>query len=321
MQRGALAPLLGGFMFCLIDGNAIGYAAQSATTLTVDGMETQAIYNSLKTLKHLKTTFRQYPQTLWLWDGKADFRYDLYPDYKGNRADTAEKREMKAKYSAQKPYLEEMLTCLGITQVVSARFEADDLAGYFVRKAEARRQNTQLITGDGDWMQLISPTTCWHDPRRNPGKFCDQDTFEEITGYADTEQFLQAKALHGDTSDNIGGVGGLGEKAAAAIMSNYGSVKSLLEAYKREGEFTKDNLPAELSRYRKKLNDFCSNNIGIFTRNYRLMNLRSPERDSLIKDTLQITRGNKDMTRFEQLCKEFRFLSILRELNTWEALF
>lgn len=308
-------------MFSIIDGNAIGYAAQSSRVLSVDGMQTQAIFNSLKTARSLRKTFTDYPKFLWLWDGRAQFRFDLYPDYKGNRTDTPEKREMKEQYGKQKPYLEEMLTCLGVTQVIAPNYEADDLAGYFVRRAEAKNFKTRLITGDGDWLQLISTLTDWHDPRRDPGKFCNRNDFREVTGFDSTGQFLQAKALQGDTSDNITGVGGLGEKAALLIMEHYGDVRNLIKKYREHGEFTKENLPKDLSRYRKKLNDFCQQNAALFVRNYRLMNLCDATRDEDIRANIQQIKGKKDMDRFEQLCKEFRFMSILRELDSWGELF
>lgn len=307
--------------YCIVDGNSIAYASQGTKALSVDGMEVQAIFQTLKTLRALRAEFKNFPNFLWLWDGKAQFRYDLYPEYKGNRKDTPEKRENKEKLALQKPYLEEMLTCLGVTQVVAPKYEADDLAGYFTRIAESKGKKSQLITGDGDWKQLISPLTSWHDPRNNPGKYCDHKSFSDDEGVSSVGKFIQLKALQGDSSDNISGVGGIGEKAATLILNYYGDVRTLVEAYKEYGEFTKENLPSELSRYRNKLNTFCGSNLKLFTRNYRLMNLRGTNQDVGMKSNMIITKGKKDMERFEELAKQFRFMSILRDLGSWGNLF
>lgn len=305
----------------IIDGNALGYAAHSTSPLTVDGMEVQAVYQGLKMLKSAKERFPQYDKLLWLWDGRAQFRYDIFPDYKGNRTDDPEKRERKEKYQQVQPYLKRALVALGVTQVIAPDFEADDLAGYFVRRVTEQGGKAVLLTGDRDWLQLVRGNIRWYDPREKLERQCDKASFKEVTGVDTPAQFLEAKALIGDSSDNIDGVPGIGEKAAPLIMQHFGSVKGLLEHYRKHGELTKENLPAELSRYRKKLNDFCRQGRSIFVRNYRLMNLNDTQRDADIKTNARVERGQRDFDAFAQLCEELRFLSILRELHVWEQLF
>lgn len=307
--------------YMLVDGNSLGYAAQATQVLTANGMETQAIYQSLKMLKRARENYPEYGKVLWLWDGCAQFRLDLWPDYKGNRKDTPEKIEIKEKYHAAKPYIQRALTHLGVDQVLAPDYEADDLAGYFTRKLQAMGKDVLLLTGDQDWLQLINGKTRWYDPRSNVEKHCNRATFEEFTGVQTTAQFLECKALIGDNSDNIPGIPGIGDKASMLIMQNFGSIKNLLADYKANGEFDKDRLPNGLSRFRKKINTFCAAGVKDFVRNYKLMNLNDTARDSLVRENASVTRGKRDFDAFSDLCMELSFLSITRDLRSWERTF
>lgn len=308
-------------MFSIIDGNSLGYAAQSMKPLTVDGVEVQAVFGALKMLKRLVQQYPQYPQLLWLWDGRAKFRYELYPDYKGNRKDTPEKLAIKESYHTAQPYLKRALSSLGVAQVSADDFEADDLAGYFNRKATVGGKKSLLVTGDGDWMQLVNGLTQWHDPRNQPGKTCTRATFKEVTGLDSTIQFIEQKALMGDKSDNIAGVGGIGEKTAMLIIQHYGGISGLIKAYREHGPFTKENIPPELSRARNKINQFIKSNTGDFKRNIQLMDLMSGKRDQEIQASIRVDRGQKDFELFLDLCRELRFASIIKEADVWKKAF
>lgn len=308
---------------CLIDGNAIGYAAHGTRPLKVEGVgEVQAVFQSLKMLKRTKERFPEHPQLLWLWDGKAQFRYDAYPEYKGNRRDTPEKVEMKEKYHAVQPYLEDCLKALGVSQVLAPDYEADDLAGYFVRQADLKKRKVQLVTGDGDWMQLVSPTVSWYDPRTTADKFVSFATFEKQTGFSSVGKFLMHKALMGDSSDNISSTG-IGDKGAALLINHFGGVKQMLGAYAANGAFNKENLPGdEFKFHRSKFNKFCAENgLALFKRNYKLMNLHSAAYDADMRSNAQITRSELDINEFEYLCRSLRFMSIVRELDRWVEAF
>jgi 5'-3' exonuclease len=307
--------------FMLIDGNSLGYAAQNTQVLTANGMETQAIYQTLKMLKKARENYPEYGKLLWLWDGRANFRFDLLPDYKGNRKNTPEKVEIKEKYHAAKPYIQQALTHLGVDQVISPEYEADDLAGYFSRKLQAKDIDVLLLTGDQDWLQLINGKTRWHDPRSNIEKHCNKANFHEFTGVESPAQFLECKSLIGDSSDNIPGVPGIGDKASILIMENFGSIRGLLADYKANGEFDKDRLPNGLSRFKKKINDFCAGGVKDFVRNYKLMNLNDTVRDDLVRKNASVVRGKRDFEAFADLSMELSFLSITRDLKSWERTF
>jgi len=302
--------------FMLIDGNSVGYAAQYATKLVVDGMEVQAIYNSLHTLKKLKAEYPDYVMLI-LWDGRAQFRFDALPDYKSDRDDTHHKEVNRTAYSIQAPVLRKMVGHLGFTQVVAPNFEADDLAGYFTTKFNDK--TIELITGDKDWLQLITPKVSWHDPRYSPGTFCNWRGFRDFTNYETTAKFLEGKALIGDKSDNISGVGGIGPVASEGIMKNFGSVAGLLKWYKIAGPLDKKNVPQDLSRVRGKVNKFCESEDAqkIFKRNMGIMNLSNSTILEQVKSNIQIDKGKKDMKAFHDMCAELSFLSITRNIEKW----
>lgn len=307
--------------FMLVDGNSLGYAAQSTTPLTANGMETQAIFQTLKMLKKARENYPEYGNLLMLWDGRAQFRLDLWPDYKANRRDTPEKVEAKEKYAKAKVYIMQALTHLGVDQVLAPQYEADDLAGYFCRKLQASNRDVLLLTGDKDWIQLVNGKTKWFDPRDKIERHCTKANLREMTGFESTAQFLEAKALIGDTSDNVPGIPGLGLKATLLIMDNFGSVKNLLAAYRQHGGLDKEQLPNGLSRFKKKINEFCAKHTRDFVRNYKLMNLNDPSRDAAMRENTTVIRGKRDFDAFADLCMEFSFLSITRDLSAWQRVF
>lgn len=298
----------------VIDGNAVGYAAQHSTKLTVGDQEVQAIYQFLRTLKVIKARFGG--KIVVLWDGKAQFRYDRYSEYKGKRnADDAQKAARES-WQSQKPMLQNMLSSINVWQFFHSDFEADDLAGYLTRKVESP---IQLITGDEDWIQLVNDNVSWHDIRSNVQKDCVASKLQEVTGFKTTTQFLYAKALQGDTSDNIKGVGGLGEKAGKAIFTQFKSLQELFDEHAdTEDGFEKDHLIDELRRFRKKLNDFCTpEGKKLLARNLYLMDLKSGRWDQSIREGIEVTRPSLDMARFESQCRDLNFLSIANMIPDW----
>src|SRR5437762_9766451 len=149
----------------LVDGNSLGYASQQATKLTCGGMETQAAFGIIKTLRTALMETPDYNPFV-LWDGRAEWRFKLHPEYKNKRSDTPEKVAMKESYAKQKPFIERLLSTLGVRQMTAYKMEADDLAGYFVHKLSADPSNmVGLLSGDGDWVQLVRRNVWWKDPR------------------------------------------------------------------------------------------------------------------------------------------------------------
>lgn len=307
----------------LIDGNSLGYAAHGVRELTAGGQQVQAIFFTLKMIKAVLESYSdRYHKVAVLWDSRAKWRFDLYPEYKGKRDDTPEKKASRDAYKAQVPQIRKALSLLGIEQMIAKDEEADDLAAALVHNRKPG-QKILLVSGDRDWLQLVSNDVSWFDPRED-GRFVDAANFREKTGFSTVVQFVQAKAILGDASDSIAGVSGLGEKAIANLFALFGGVAGFIKAAKDHEastgrQFEKGDLPAELSRFRTKLNDFAfGDQIEVFKRNMTLMNLLSKRHQSTeILDKIVSAPGAFDEDGFLEFCHERSFLSIARSIHEW----
>lgn len=313
----------------LIDMNSIGHAAHNARPLNHKSGEIQAIFFGLKMLKKAVETFgtKGVTETRALWDHKAQWRYDLYPEYKGKRENTLEKAVSRKEYKRQVPILRKAISMIGINQHFSTGEEADDLGGALVHNNKGKR--ILLVTGDQDWLQLVNDEVDWYDPREE-GKFVTAADFKTFTGCDSIGQFLQRKALEGDSSDNIKGVDGIGEKAIDLIFSNWGGIPQLMKWVTTgtsfpgpDGLFNKGELPAELSRWRKPMSNLCYGpGMDVFKRNMKLMSLVGPRhRGTEILDKQVVHEATFDKDAFIELCHEYAFMSIITTMKQWENTF
>jgi 5'-3' exonuclease len=318
----------------LIDGNAIGHHYHHATKLSVGNFETQAIFGFVKIVKDIVESYPQH-DIIVLWDGQAEFRIALHSGYKANRAESLEdpeKLRVKQAYTAQRPLIQKALEVLGISQMTASNLEADDLAGFMVRRAVQAGSSVLMVTGDSDWLQLVNEKVSWLDPRGS-GKRVTHENFLEMTGYHTPFEFLQGKALVGDSSDDIPPVGGIGKKSAPVLLAKFRTVeefwrscdagnvpkgKALLRLWKgtcdkNEDEWRKaykgdiGNIK-ELTEY---MNEWPGQSRLNFLRNMKLMNLidaPSPE-----KDKLSIVPGAPKPEVFRSLCERLSFVSILKD--------
>lgn len=304
--------------YLLIDGNSVGRAAHNSSKLTIgDGEEVQAIYGMLRTLQAL---LKDKPNTkpIVLWDGRAQWRYDLFPLYKGNRSDNPQKIVDNATYYVQQAQIKEALTYLGISQIRDKNAEADDLAGYFSRKLAQNDNQITLITGDKDWQQLITKNVDWVDHRTH-GAVVSAFNFKEVTGFSNVNQFIEAKCLTGDSSDNIPGVGGIGDKGVVEFLEKYESVNGFLKVAndarfslpKAHRRFADNDTPKDSTKFGKMLPMQDA-----FKRNMKLMRLAdyAPNKSNLELMGGQLTY-NQDA--FIQFCEDRLFKSILIQLDNW----
>lgn len=311
----------------LVDGNSIGYAAHSARELKQNGRQVQAIFFSLKMIKSAIAKFGdQFDELVVLWDTRAVWRYDIYPEYKGKRDDDPAKRESRKAYKEQTPLIRKGLSLLGVEQRIAKNEEADDLAAAIVHNKQPG-QKILLVSGDKDWLQLIGPEVTWYDPRED-GRLVTIGDFAEKTGYASPVLFSQAKAILGDTSDNIKGVDGVGEKCLTLLLKHYGSIPKFIQSANAHQDtarrgFEKGDLPDDLNRWRGKLNDFAfGDGLNVFKRNMQLMNLLSKRhRSTEILEKIVTMPGAFDEKGFVDFCHEFAFLSIANNIRDWRASF
>ena len=286
--------------FILIDGNAIGYAQQlGMTRLSTGDQATHAIYGFLLALRKVAMPNSNERIPIVLWDGGAQWRKDICPDYKANRRNDAKKIAVKDEYSTQVPFIRQAITHLGIDQMVSPTCEADDLAGAYSRLLERQGHLVELVTGDKDWLQLVTPSITWNDPIRD--RQVDIMTFESFTDYPNVEQFLDEKCLVGDTSDNIKGVGGIGGKGAKELLTEWGSVENFLANADQDSKMK--------AAWKRLLLDPSK-----FRDNRHLMYLDG--KHPTIRDRI-ITKGNWSPDAFEKLCHELAFFSITAKIDDW----
>lgn len=305
--------------YLLIDGNAIGFAAQDAKKLTIGDEEVQAVYGFIRSIQKILRSYPNYKPII-LWDGKAKWRFELFPLYKGNRETTPEKVATREAYRSQKPKIMQAMTSLGVMQILDPNAEADDLAGYFARKLSQASEHNQivLITGDRDWCQLVDKNVSWRDTRSDAR--CDHSNFEEFTKFKTPELFLEAKCIVGDTSDNVPGIGGIGKDTVGEFLNRYASIDGFLKEMSEPATRLK-KLPAAHQRLLDNGSPKASSKYGAmapmqdaYKRNMELMQLDGyfPK-----KSELKIVNGKFELNKFTAFCEDMLFRSILIQMNTW----
>lgn len=209
----------------LIDGHSIlNRAFYGVPDLTnSEGLHTNAIYGFLNIL--FKILDEEKPEYLTVaFDVHAPtFRHEMYADYKGTRKPMAEELRQ------QVPVMKEVLKAMGIKIVEQAGLEADDLLGTISVLCERKDMDVAVISGDRDLLQLATERVKIRIPKTKQGRTEMEDYFAEDVKkrYGVTpEEFIDLKALMGDSSDNIPGVPSIGEKTATKIITEYGSIEN-----------------------------------------------------------------------------------------------
>lgn len=286
----------------LIDGNSVGYAEHYATKLRSGNLETQAIFGFMRKVREMRLA---YPNCtlLVLWDGRAQFRFDMLPTYKSNRDDDPKKAKIKQAYVEQRPYIGRALSCLGVRQVTASNLEADDLAGYFVGRFDGTSETIVLLSSDRDWIQLVRPGVIWRDPRKDGVTITDADFFDK-TGYKTPLAYLEGKCLQGDTSDVVPGVGGIGEGRASLILAEFGSVMEFWRKVDSGEHVPKKAYEIKLATTEARV---------AFRRNMRMVQLFKPPEP---KD-VRIEQNKFDADKLKELCEELAFFSILKNFDNY----
>lgn len=288
----------------IVDGNSIGHANHNATKLTVGEMETQAIFGVVKSIHALAKNHPGWNMAV-LWDGKAQWRKEICPEYKENRKATDEKQAAhKESYKKQSPFVRKALQLMGVRQMLVTSAEADDMAGLMTKKLAKAGQRVKLITGDKDWLQMVQSGVVWFDPIRD--RECNMSNFFEFTGYRTPEQFLDGKALMGDSSDNISGVGGIGEKGAPEFIAEFGSVAEFYRQVE-SGIF----VPKKKAHIRLA----SPEGRAVFERNRKVMNLLDVPTPP--KEDVSVIAPTYNRDAFRALCEKLAFHSILREFDAF----
>ncbi len=206
-----------------IDGNSIVNRAFYGIKMltTKDGRYTNALVGFFNILAKLEQAERP-DEVAIAFDLKAPtFRHTLYDGYK------AQRKGMPEELAAQMPVLKEMLAALGYQTVTCEGFEADDILGTLAQACRARGDECVIATGDRDSFQLVGgPVRVQYEGNRP--KRMDEAAVRETYG-VEPRQLIEVKSLMGDTSDNIPGVAGVGEKTALSLIQNFGTLDGVYE--------------------------------------------------------------------------------------------
>ena len=209
----------------VIDGNSLMHRAYHALPPmnNKDGVPTNAIFGFLSML--LKVIETEQPENLLVaFDTHAPTpRHIAYADYKAGRKETENELRM------QFPIIEELLPQLGITVAKQDGLEADDFLGIFSILGEAQGYDVRLVTGDRDALQLVSERTNVILTKKgiSDTELCNIEWIHEKYGI-EPKQLIEVKGLMGDSSDNIPGIPGVGEKTALKLICEYGSVANTI---------------------------------------------------------------------------------------------
>lgn len=231
----------------LIDGHSIlnraFYGVPDLTT--IKGLHTNAVYGFLNIM--FKILEEEEPEFLAVaFDVHAPtFRHELFEGYKGTR------KPMPEELREQVPLIKQVLTSMNIVIVEQAGIEADDILGTLAKKAQVDGIKVSLVSGDRDLLQIATDIIKIRIPKTKGGKteIVDYYAKDVVEHYQVTpEQFIDLKALMGDTADNIPGVPKIGEKTATSLMVEYGSIDNI---YEHVNEITKKSIKESLVENRE----------------------------------------------------------------------
>ncbi len=209
----------------LIDGYSLLYRAFFATRYltTTDGRPTNALYGFLQMLFSVLETVQPQAIVVALDAPGKTFRHAEFVDYKGTRKETQD--ELKVQLSAAR----ELIESLGIPAIEKVGFEADDIIGTLSRLAESNGYDTTIVTGDLDSLQLVDGHVTVVTPRQGMTETTTYTPKEVLERFGVGPELIpDFKAIKGDTSDNIPGVAGIGEKGAATLLQDFGTIEMLL---------------------------------------------------------------------------------------------
>ncbi len=216
----------------LIDGHSIlNRAFFGIPDLTnAEGLHTNAVYGFLNILFRILEEEKPGYLTVAFDVHAPTFRHKMFEGYKGTRKPMAEELRQ------QVPVIKEVLKSMGVAIVEQEGYEADDILGTIARKSEAEGFLVSLVSGDRDLLQLASEQIKIRIPKtkRTGTEIEDYYAKDVKEKYQVTpKEFIDLKALMGDSADNIPGVPGIGEKTATALIVSYGSIE---EAYQHVDE-------------------------------------------------------------------------------------
>ena len=210
----------------LLDGHSLAFRAFFAlpeTLVTSSGQVTNAVYGFTAMLIKLLADERPQGVVVCFDKGVPQFRVDRYPEYKAGRAATPDL------FKQQLPLIREVLESLRIPMIDLEGYEADDLLATLTRRCREQNLDVIIVTGDRDILQLVGDGVAVIMTRRGISDVIRYDTPTVLERYGVTpEQWTDFVALKGETSDNLPGVPGIGDKTAAQLINKYGDIEGVI---------------------------------------------------------------------------------------------
>ena len=288
----------------LIDGHSIlNRAFYGLPDLTnAEGKHTGAVYGFLNILFRILEEEKPQYLTVAFDLHEPTFRHKMYEAYKGTR------KPMPEELREQVPLMKKVLKTMEIPIITQAGIEADDILGTIGKEAEEAGFDVAIVSGDRDLLQLATKKVKIKIPKTKASGTVTEDYYEEdvreLYGVSPTE-FIDMKGLMGDTSDNIPGVPGVGEKTALSLIQRYGSIENL---YKKI-ENGEDDLKG---KQREKIVN--NKELAFMSKTLGTINLQVPISDTL--EDFKVEEWNKE--KVLEIFKELNFKRYIDRFNLLE---
>ncbi|HEX7123616.1 MAG TPA: DNA polymerase I [Gemmatimonadaceae bacterium] len=288
----------------LIDGYALIYRAffamLSRPLTTARGENTSAAWGVVNFLQRLRRTY--HPAYLaWINDSGLSFRHEVFPEYKATRQKLTE--ELQSDFDRSLTRIGQLLEAFRVPIVTVPGYEADDVIGTLTRQARERGIPVVIVSGDKDFHQLVRPGVWLLNPGRGGPAAVDEQwvampNAEERLGVP-PQHVTDFLALVGDSSDNVPGVPGIGEKTARDLVQRYGDLEHIIAA------------APELTAKRPREALLAHPDRARLSRQLVTIHDDVP----ITLDLEALRTGPPDIPRLRQLFLELEFTSLLRELD------
>lgn len=269
---------------------------------------TGATYGFLYSLMKIVNLYKGYNDKLIVvWDGGRGFRSELSADYKANRA----KRSDDFMY--QLHLTKDFLRALGVMQCWLPAMEADDIIGMLCKEGRVKGYKVMIISGDKDFNQLVSKYVHVVNPNRgedNTDRIMTPEKVEELYGIP-PRLFVDWLALTGDSTDNVAGIEGVGNKTATELILGSGSVEDILNMnvhYK----ITKGEKKLVSKKLQEKINS---------SKEQLKLALKLVQIKTEMHEDLEIENPKPDFVNLKTMFKKYSYNSLLQKFNEFVAVF
>lgn len=280
----------------LLDAYALIYRSYYAFMRTPmynsKGMNTSTIFGFLLSLDDIIKNKRPTHIAAVFDLDKPTFRHQIYPDYKANRQITPE--EIKKSV----PVIKKILSIMNIEILEYPGYEADDIIGTIAKKAANKEYKVFMVTPDKDFCQLVDKNIFIYKPKKS-GNESEIIGIEEVNkkfNIKNPEQFIEILAIWGDSSDNVPGVPGIGEKTASKLIAEYSSI---------------DNIFSNLDKLSPRQKELFQQNKEILSLSKQLVTINTSVPIEFIEEKLEIKNYNENESELKELFNELNFKSLI----------